>query len=78
LKAHFLNGIIPLHLPSLRHIEDGVEIVVGVGCRAEEPTIIAAVAHYDFVDDVFQPGATRPDHRQERHPVSKALLNEII
>jgi hypothetical protein len=31
LKAYFLNGIIPLHLPSLGHIQNFLERIVWMG-----------------------------------------------
>ena len=46
--------------------------------RQEEPCRVSAVAHYQFVNDVFDQVAVLADDADELHAVGYELLNQGI
>ena len=45
---------------------------------ANEPIRIGSITDDDFVDQIFEPSASRSDSRNKRDIIQKALLNEIV
>jgi hypothetical protein len=77
-EANLFHDIALIHLPSLSHVQHGIEVVIRVGSGTKKATLIAAITHDDLVNNVFQMCTTRPDYCQKRYSVSKTLFNEVV
>jgi hypothetical protein len=78
LEADLLERLAAIELPALDHVPNLLDWLIRMGRSADISLRIGPVTDDNLVDQIFQPSASRSDHRDERHSLTEALFHEFV